>query len=144
MGIYIIYVLQSPLMHICITDHSSANRSITVHGDSSHELPAGFSLYWSSYDGKKLAITDKSQTEDGVPVKAALAGWKHTEIKPHAQSPKKCSAYVHANSVHRNKQRWFFTYTFKCIQFPDLESPVAFHLLAATPCCFHALQLLPP
>lgn len=74
MGIYIIYVLQSPLMHICIIDRSSANRSIAAHGVSSHELPAGFSLYWSSYDRKKLAITDKSQREDWVPVKASGLG----------------------------------------------------------------------
>lgn len=64
MGISIIYVLQSPLMHICIIDHNSASRSIAAHGVSFHDVPLGFSLYWSSYDTKNLSITDTSQRED--------------------------------------------------------------------------------
>lgn len=82
-GIYIIYVVQSPLMCICITEHSSANRSIAAHGVSSHELPGGFSLYWSSCDKKKKAvkkiyISDASQSRLR-PVKASLAVWKHMD-----------------------------------------------------------------
>jgi len=64
MGISIIYVLQSPLMHICIIDHNIASRSIAAHGVSSHDVPVGFSLYWSSSDTKNLSIADTSQRED--------------------------------------------------------------------------------
>lgn len=144
MGIYIIYVVQSPLMCVCIIDHSSANRSMAAHNVSSHKLPVGFSplleLLWQKEVAvKKIHITDRA---DWGPGKVSLAAWKHTGLKSPAQH-REVLCVCSWKSCAWKQQRWSFMFI-QAHWIPWNGVPTALHVLPATPWCLHALQLPPP
>lgn len=145
MGIYIIYVVQSPLMCMCIVEHSSANRSIAAHGVSSHELPGGFSLYWNSCDRKKSGSKENiynwcisEQTE----ACQSFLGWLETH-GGHAS----CSATWEVLCVcpcqfcAEKQQRSSFMFI-KAHWIPSSRVPTALHMLPATPCMLCSFLLL--